>query len=285
MNFFRRKKVDFYRSTLTTRGSGFKPTRHQSTVPLKSIVNSKEDVSTFDSPHVDTLLWGSRASVESKTRGHYSLRVGLSRFLARYALDSDFRNSFIANPENFALVNAHYMVEQHDLYIFTEGTSKRMLPYIGNEQQVYDGHLVAQKVDPSAEQVYVVPLGVLIQELRFLEENHMDTRAPLVGVMIDYSGYRSNKPQISTKEPRVIDSLNRVMPLCLESIREKQFNITKDQLIDLVARRIAGLYELFVFNPELITLEQYKRELAEKEFKVPNIVPEVVENDSEMKVK
>lgn len=287
MTLLKKKKIKFYRATITRSESGYRPNNYTSAYDIKNELLGKGglDISGFQSNYAGKLLWGV-GSADEVSNTFLSVVIALSRFIAMYALDKNFREEFRNDPRSFAIINAEYEVAPEDLFIFTEGGDKKLYPYAGNDHLLEKGHLIAQKLDPASEHVKVVSFDDIIMAMEMLTVTQSDASMRIVGDMYETAGF-SNTYYMAYEcvlleddgenrtWKRVIDSLNIAFHECKKNIKQKGLNITSEQLIDIVARRITELLTLTRFQPKLIELDQYKYEMRTREFKPINIVPEM----------
>jgi hypothetical protein len=280
----------FFRSTIVKREDRYLPKVHESSANIKDLLNKVEnseyvDLSSFQSGYADQVLWGV-PGVDNFSGGYYSVIVSTSRFIARYALDREFRSTVQQDPGKFAIVNAEYQVPEEDLYIFTEGSDMRLYGYKGNERKVEEGHLIAQRLDATSMDMKAVSIRDLGKAMGHLLHNDADSSMRLVDSLYQAVGFTEDeidKLTVSTvlesddgeerKWRTVVDSLNIAFQICQVRIRTKDLKVTEAQLIDLTARGLAEYFSLERFVPELIGLQEYESELQIGENQLPKIDP------------
>jgi len=254
-----------------------------------SQTHQTEDLSSFQSKYADKLLWGVPLSddVKSGLSGHYSIMVAAGRFLAKYSLDPEFRRLFLEDPSSFAIAHVKNSLLQEDLFIFTEGTDKKLYPLKGNVNKMQEGHLIAQHTPAKPESIQLMKPESLFKLMRILQETHPDLGYRNIGNMLLTAGYKGAALQIveddcvilhSNEESRtyrrVIDSLNLAVKKAEENIKEKGLSISREQLIDIAARSLTSFLSIARFNPELVQISEYQQEIKKAENDLPRLVPD-----------
>ncbi len=238
--------------------------RSRSKVSIKELYDrqqkgEKVDIHTYESPFANQLIWG----VPKWHKKYASVVVG-SRFLARLAVNSEFRQNFINNPDSVRLQIATCKAKEADVYLFTEESDLKIYPLHGNKNRITEAHVIAEKAD-LRELKTISPIGVK-SLISWLSNRAGDFNWRNLESLIYSAGYSNeelNKVMLhqvcedkNGKDRNFLDAANIASNLAL---KKSQGKLTQDQIEDLIARGLSQFLSLG-YDPELVQPKEYKFE-------------------------
>lgn len=204
----------------------------------------KIDVASTFSLYANQIIWASNDV-------YYPLSVGFSRYIARMGLDENFRQQAVRQPEFGIPAIAECDVTPQDLFVFTEGSDKRIYSYSesGNNPE---GHYLVQQIKDNP-QVRLISPNELNKLHGYLNERNSETNFRVAGGILVVAGYEIQdifalNRAISFDEsgqPRtLIESLNVASEIALQHTRDVGQELSYEQVIDRAARQMATLFYL-----------------------------------------